>query len=98
MGLRCGVIREFDKDSYLAGVELAGYVDSYLEDVPVAFHLREDLVVDGARCVVFFADELNPSSGVVIALYGGRPADDPAFDPVVGHKHRGIERDGPKLS
>ncbi len=95
--LRLGVIRAFDKATYLADVEITGYQSTQIEGVPVAFHLREDLVVDGTRCLVVFQDELNPTDGVVVALFGGRPGEDPAFDPVIGHKHRGLLRDGPRI-
>jgi len=95
--LRAGVIVSFERDTYLADVELVGYVSSYLTDLPVAFHLRPDLVSEGAACVVLFFDELDPTDGVVLAVYGGVPASDPKFDPVVGHKHRGLVGDGPSL-
>jgi len=96
--LRRGVIRSFEKDTYLADVEITGYQSTYLKAIPVAFHLREDLVTEGTACVVLFFDELDPTDGVVLALHGDRPAYDPRFDPVIGHKHRGIVDDGPLLS
>lgn len=96
MQIRFGFIRSFDGDSYTASVELLGYPGTLLLDVPVAYSLREDLLVDGTRCVILMADELDAQT-VVVALYGGKPADDPRFDPVVGHKHRGLLGDGPKL-
>lgn len=95
--MRRGVIRAFDRDTYLADVEIVGYQSSMLTDLPVAFHLRQDLVTDGTMCVVLFFDELDPTDGVVLALVGGRPAYDPKFDPVIGHKHRGLVDDGPLL-
>jgi len=95
--IRFGVIKSFDKDVYQADVEIIGYHGTYIESVPVALSVREDLVTEGARCVILFFDEINPSDAVVLALFGGRPAEDPLFDPVVGHRHRGMVRDGPKL-
>lgn len=92
-----GVIRAFDRDSYTASVELLGYPGTLLAGVPVAFSVREDLLVDGAHCVVLFADAFDARTAVVVALYGGRPAEDPRFDPLVGHRHRGLLGDGPKL-
>ncbi|MGB9879167.1 MAG: hypothetical protein ACPLRM_00270 [Anaerolineae bacterium] len=97
MNIRFGVIRSFDRDLYAAAVELLGYAGTLLVDVPVAFSVREDLIVDGAQCVVLLADEFDARTAVVVALYGGRPADDPRFDPLVGHRHRGLLGDGPKL-
>lgn len=92
-----GVIRGFDWDSYTADIELAGYPGTLLVDVPVAWSVRNDLAVDGVACLVVFPDELDARTGVVVALFGGKPADDPRFDPVIGHRHRGLLGDGPKL-
>ena len=95
--VRRGTIRAFDRDTYLADVEMSGYQRTLLTDVPVALHLRADLVVDDVDCVVIFFDELDLTDGVVLALVGGVPASDPKFDPVIGHKHRGLIDDGPVL-
>jgi hypothetical protein len=92
-----GIIRAFDKELYTASVEVEGYQASKLEGVPVAMHLREDLVIAGTRCVVLMNDGFDCSDAVVVVLFGGRPADDPAMDPVLGHRHRGFLRDGPAL-
>ena len=94
---RFGTIRSFDKLLYTAVVEIVGYQATQLEDVPVALHLREDLVAAGVRCVVVMNDGFDSSDAVVVTLFGGRPADDPAMDPVLGHRHRGLLRDGPTL-
>ena len=95
--LHFGSIRGFDPRTYTADIELVGYAGSLLAGVPLAYHLREDLPVNGARCLVCFEDTLDLSLAVVVALWGGRPADDPAFDPLLGHRHRGLLRDGPRL-
>ena len=95
--LAFGVIRSFDRQTYLADVELRGYQGTLLTGVPVAWSVREDLAVDGAACVVLMPQELKASEAVVLALFDGPPAEDPLFDPVVGHKHRGLARDGPEL-
>ena len=97
MYLRFGTIHGFDKQTYHADVEIGGHVSTYLTGIPVAYHCREDLVTVGARCVVLFLDELNPSNAVVLALFSGRPAGDPRFDPVHGHRHTGAVGDGPEL-
>lgn len=95
--LHFGWIHGFNRDVYTADVELVGYAGSLLSGVPVAYHLREDQPVNGARCLVLFEDTLDLSQAVVLALWGGRPPDDPAFDPLTGHKHRGLLRDAPLL-
>ena len=95
--LRFGTIRGFDRDAYTAAVEIVGYPSTQLEGVPVALHVREDLPVDGMRCLLAFNDGFDASDAVVLALFGGRPDDDPAFDPILGHRHRGLLRDGGRI-
>jgi hypothetical protein len=95
---RWGIVRAFDEVTFLAEVELTGFASTKLEGVPVAYHCRGDLPVDGTRCVVLFHDDFDQSDAVIIALYGGRPGDDPAMDPVTGHLHSGRLRDGGVLA
>lgn len=97
MAVVLGVVRGFNAEAYTADVELVGYPGGVIEGVPVAWSLREDLMVDGVQCLIVFADALDARSGTVVALFGGRPADDPRFDPAMGHRHRGLLGDGPKL-
>ncbi|OQB27119.1 MAG: hypothetical protein BWY10_01607 [Chloroflexi bacterium ADurb.Bin180] len=92
-----GFIHNFDPTVYTADIELSGYAGSLLTGVPVAYHVREDLIVAGARCLVLFEEVVNLTHAVVLAMWNGRPADDPAFDPLTGHRHRGLLRDGPRL-
>jgi hypothetical protein len=94
--IRFGTVRVLDRVAWTADVELQG-VFTLLLAVPLAYHVREDLVVDGARCVVVLDDVISARGAVVVALFSGRPASDPVFDPVLGHKHRGIDGDGPEL-
>ncbi len=93
-----GRIRGFDPAVYTADVEITGYVQSVLSGVPVAYHIRADLPVDGTRCAILFEDTLDLSRAVVVALWGGPPAADPAFDPLLGHRHTGLLNDGPFLN
>jgi len=95
--LWAGTVRAFDAQAYEATVELRGYPATVLTRLPVAQHLRADLLHDGVRCVVLLFDELRATDGVVLALYGGAPAGDPAFDPQTGHRHRGLIGDGPEI-
>lgn len=97
MWMRLGTIMAFNRQAYTADVEIAGYLGSYLGAIPVAFHIREEWVTRGTRCVIAFMDELHPRSAVVLALFSGRPADDPRFDPVLGHRHTGAVGDGPRI-
>ncbi|MBC7264103.1 MAG: hypothetical protein H5T64_07050 [Chloroflexi bacterium] len=91
------IIRAFDEASWTATVELVGYENSLLMGVPVAMDIRPDLIAPGVQCGVLLFDDINPADGCVFCLYGATPAPDPRFDPVHGHRHRGLEGDGPKL-
>lgn len=95
--IRKGIIRGFDRVTYLATVELTGYQSTQVTSVPVAFHVRPDLLADGVSCAVLLFDPLNVRDGVLIAAWGGVPALDPLFDPVLGHRHQGRVNDGPRI-
>lgn len=95
--LLAGIVRAFDPAAYEATVELRGYPATVLTRLPVAQHLRADLLESGTRCVVLLFDELHARDGVVLALYGSAPAPDPLFDPQTGHRHRGLVGDGPEI-
>ena len=91
-------IRAFDALTYTADVELEGAWGTLLPQVPVAWHVREDLLTEGTRCLILLLDELSGREALVLALFSGRPADDPRFDPLTGHRHRGMRGDGPSLT
>lgn len=97
MEIRRGVVRGFDRASHTATVEVAGARVTYL-DVPVSHALGWWLVAPGALCGVVFFDETDPHDACLAFIYGGRPVRDPRFDPSLGHRHRGLEDDAPKLS
>jgi len=69
-----GTVRAFNATTYEADVEIEGHDGTYMATVPVAWHIAAAHVVDGRRCVLLMLDELNPSDGVVVALFGGAPA------------------------
>lgn len=90
-----GVIREYHKATHSASVELLGGQVIYLPEVPVSHALAWWQVARGAACGIVFFDESDPQDACVAFTYGGRPAPDPRFDPSLGHRHRGLEEDGP---
>jgi len=94
---RAGTITAFDPVSWTCTVQIAGAVETVVEGVPVAWHVRQDLPAEGVRCLLALVDPFSSASYVVVALYGGRPADDPQFDPEIGHDHSGMLRRGPRL-
>ncbi len=95
MMVRRGVIRAFERNSHTATVEVWGAQVTYLESVPVSHALGWWLLAEGVQCGVVFFDESDPQDACVAFVYGGAPAPDPHFDPSLGHRHRGLEDDGP---
>lgn len=68
------IIKAFDAATYTATVQIVGSIPSYLTGVPVAHHLRANLLAPGAKCGVLFFDETNPTDAAVVLLFGGAPA------------------------
>lgn len=68
------IIKAFDAGAYTATVQIVGSIPSYLTGVPVAHHLRANLLVAGKKCGVIFFDETNPTDAAVVLLFGGAPA------------------------
>lgn len=87
----------FNRDLWIADVELAGLV-AMIVGAPVAYHVRPDLLVAGAKVMVLVADEVGSQDCVVVGVFGGVPGPDPMLDPDVGHRHRGLVGDGPVVA
>jgi len=92
--LRACRLVSFDITDYTATV-LVGEVE--LTGVQVLWSIRPDLMKEGTYAMITLADTATPTY-VLIGLFGGAPDTDPAFDPEVGHKHRGIGNDGPRIN
>lgn len=97
MDIRRGVIRGYDRSSHTAIVQVLGAQATYREGIPVSHALGWWAVVVGGECGVVFFDETDAQDACVAFVYGGAPAHDPHFDPSLGHRHRGLEDDGPQL-
>ena len=97
MTIRRGIVRGYDRTNHTATVELAGAPATYLEGVPVSHALPWWTVTEASLCGVVFFDETDAQDACLAFVYGGGPPLDPHFDPDVGHRHRGLEDDGPLL-
>ncbi len=69
MDIRRGAVKSFDSDTHLAGVQIAGSLSVWLEDVPVAANIAEADVEEAQSCAFLFFDGANPSDAVVIAVW-----------------------------
>lgn len=92
-----GIVRGYDRTNHTATVEVAGAQTTYLNDVPVSHALGWWLLAAGAQCGIVFFDETDPHDACVAFVYGGQAPRDPHFDPSLGHRHRGLEDDGPQI-
>ena len=97
MDIRRGIIRGYDRTDHTATVEVVGALATYLERVPVSHALGWWMVRAGVDCGIVFFDDTDPQDACIAFVYGGEAARDPRFDPSLGHRHRGLEDDGPKL-
>ncbi len=66
-----GIIHGYDSTNHLAAVQLFGSMSRIIVDVPVAHHIGEELLTDGAACVVGFVAD--GSQGVILATFDGAP-------------------------
>jgi len=66
--LEIGVLKNFDSGTYKAGVQLAGSLTTYFDDVSVARNIASGDMVIG-RSVIVVIPEANPRDAVVIAVF-----------------------------
>ena len=69
MDIRRGTVKSFDSGNYLAGVQIAGSLSVWLDDVPVAANIAAADMEEGRSCAVLFFDNANPLDAVVIAVW-----------------------------
>ncbi len=69
MVIKKAVLRNFNVNSYLATIEIAGSSKAYLENITVAKNLVSSEMVNGRKLVVVFFDEHNAKEAVVVAVY-----------------------------
>ena len=63
-----GVLKTWDNATYTAGVQIAGSITTYLDDINVARNIdNADMVI--GRQVILAILEGNPRDAVVIAVY-----------------------------
>jgi len=80
--LEIGILKNFDSDTYRAGVQLAGSLTTYFDDVSVARNIPPSVLAVGNYVIVAVPGG-NPRDACVIAAWpsGGSPvASDPPED------------------
>ena len=65
--LQIGILKNFDNGTYTAGVQLAGSLTTYFDNVSVARNIASAEMITG-RHVILAVPEDNPRDAVVIAV------------------------------
>jgi hypothetical protein len=66
--LEIGVLKNFDSGAYKAGVQLAGSLTTYFDDVNVARNIASGEMIIG-RHVILAVPGGNPRDAIVIAVF-----------------------------
>ena len=66
--LEIGILKNFDSGTYKAGVQLAGSMTTYFDNVNVARNIASGEMITG-RHVILAVPQDNPRDAVVIAVF-----------------------------
>ena len=66
--IEIGILKNFDSGTYKAGVQLAGSLTTYFDDVKVARNIPANKMTAGHH-VILAVPEDNPRDAVVIAVF-----------------------------
>ena len=66
--IEVGILKNFDGGTYKAGVQLAGSLTTYFDDVNVARNIASGEMITG-RHVILAVPQDNPRDAVVIAVF-----------------------------
>jgi hypothetical protein len=69
MEMRRAILRGFDAGTYMATVQVAGSLSTYLTGVPVARNIAAAELVNGRNVALLLFDPSNPNDIVVCALW-----------------------------
>ena len=66
--IEIGILKNFDSDTYKAGVQLTGSLTTYFDNVNVARNIASGEMITG-RHVILAVPRDNPRDAVVIAVF-----------------------------
>jgi hypothetical protein len=66
--LEIGILKTWDSGTYRAGVQLAGSLTTYFDDVNVARNIASGEMITGRHVILAIPQE-NPRDAVVIAVF-----------------------------
>ncbi len=79
--IRRGVLTGFDAATYTASVLLLEATNTFLQNVPIAYHMDGTSAVVNNFCAVLFFDEQNYTDALIIAIYPGAGVGAPIYLP-----------------
>jgi hypothetical protein len=79
--VRRGVLTNFDPSTYTASVLLLEATNTYLQNVPIAYHMDGTSALVNNFCAVLFFDEQNYTDALIIAIYPGAGVGSPTYLP-----------------
>jgi hypothetical protein len=79
--IRRGVLTHFEPATYTASVLLLEATNTFLQNVPIAYHMDGTSAVVNNFCAVLFFDQQNYTDALIIAIYPGAGVGSPTYLP-----------------
>jgi hypothetical protein len=79
--IRRGILTSFDPATYTCSVLLLEATNTYLQSVPIAYHMDGTSALTNNFCAVLFFDQQNHTDALIIAIYPGAGVGPPAYLP-----------------
>ena len=79
--IRRGILTSFDPTTYTCSVLLLEATNTFLQNVPIAYHMDGTSALVNNFCAVLFFDEQNYTDALIIAIYPGAGVGSPTYLP-----------------
>lgn len=79
--IRRGILTSFDPTTYTCGVMLIEATSTFLQGVPIAYHMDGTSALKNNLCAVLFFDHQNYTDALIIAIYPGGGVGAPTYPP-----------------
>jgi len=79
--IRRGILTSFDPTTYTCSVLLLEATNTYLQRVPIAYHMDGTSALVNNFCAVLFFDEQNYTDALIVAIYPGAGVGSPVYLP-----------------
>lgn len=79
--IRRGILTSFDPTTYTCGVMLVEATSTFLQGVPIAYHMDGTSALKNNLCAVLFFDQQNYTDALIVAIYPGAGVGGPIYPP-----------------